>query len=56
MKKVKERGLDFIETEIHRVNKLLKDKITDKKREIFKTRLDILTSFQHISSREKVEL
>lgn len=56
MKKIKELGLDFIETEKQRVNKLLKDKITDKKREVFRTRLDILTSFQHLSSREKAEL
>ncbi|XP_020894627.1 endoplasmic reticulum resident protein 29 [Exaiptasia diaphana] len=56
MKKVKEKGVEFIDIEIQRVNKLLKDKITVKKRKLFQSRLDILTSFQHLSVREKVEL
>ena len=47
MKKIKEKGLDFIEIEIKRVEKLQKEKITSAKKELFKTRLDILTSFQH---------
>lgn len=55
MKKIKEKGLDFIETEIKRVEKLQKEKITSTKKELFKTRLDILTSFQH-SNKGKDEL
>lgn len=55
MKKIKEKGLDFIETEIKRVEKLQKEKITSAKKELFKTRLDILTSFQY-SNKGKDEL
>lgn len=47
MKKIQEKGVDYIDTEVTRVQKLLKDKITDKKKELFKKRLDILSSFQH---------
>ncbi|XP_031549782.1 endoplasmic reticulum resident protein 29-like [Actinia tenebrosa] len=56
MKKVKENGEDYIKNEVSRVNKLLKDKITEKKRELFTIRLDILTSFQHFISKKKDEL
>ncbi|KAK3742779.1 hypothetical protein QZH41_013895, partial [Actinostola sp. cb2023] len=56
MKKVKENGFDFIETEVRRVKKLVQGKITEKKRKLFGIRLDILTSFQHLIAREKVEL
>ena len=56
MKKMKEHGHDFVENELNRVNKLLKDRITEKKRELFKLRLDVLRSFQHFILREKDEL
>jgi len=46
MKKIQAKGVDYIDTEVTRVQKLLKDKITDKKKELFKKRLDILSSFQ----------
>ena len=55
MKKIKEKGLDFVDTEIKRVEKLQKEKITSTKKELFKNRLDILTSFQH-SMKGKDEL
>lgn len=47
MKKIQEKGVDYVDSEVTRVQKLLKDKITDKKKDQFKKRLDILTSFQH---------
>ncbi|XP_058966124.2 endoplasmic reticulum resident protein 29 [Pocillopora verrucosa] len=47
MKKIQEKGVDYVDNEVTRVQKLLKDKITDKKKDQFKKRLDILTSFQH---------
>lgn len=56
MKKIQEKGVDYVDTEMARVQKLLKDKITDKKKELFKKRLDILSSFQHAKQSGKDEL
>ena len=56
MKKIQEKGVDYIDSEVTRVQKLLKDKITDKKKELFKKRLDILSSFQRAKQSGKEEL
>lgn len=56
MKKIQEKGVDYVDSEVARVQKLLKDKITDKKKDQFKKRLDILTSFQHSKQSAKEEL
>ena len=56
MKKIQEKGVDYVDSEVARVQKLLKDKITDKKKEQFKKRLDILTSFQRSKQSGKEEL
>lgn len=56
MKKIQEKGVDYVDSEVSRVQKLLKDKITDKKKEQFKKRLDILTSFQQSKQSGKEEL
>lgn len=46
MKQIQKKGVEYVDSEVVRVQKLLKDKITDKKKDLFKKRLDILTSFQ----------
>lgn len=56
MKKIREKGVEYVDTEATRVQKLLKDKITDKKKELFKKRLDILSSFQYAKQGGKDEL
>lgn len=56
MKKIQEKGVDYVDSEVARVQKLLKDKITDRKKDQFKKRLDILTSFQHSKQNAKEEL
>lgn len=56
MKKIQEKGVEYVDTETTRVQKLLKDKITDKKKELFKKRLDILSSFQYAKQGGKDEL
>lgn len=56
MKKIQEKGVEYVEAEMTRVQKLLKDKITDKKKELFKKRLDILSSFQYAKQGGKDEL
>lgn len=56
MKKIQEKGVEYVDTETIRVQKLLKDKITDKKKELFKKRLDILSSFQYAKQGVKDEL
>lgn len=56
MKKIQDKGIDYVDSEVARVQKLLKDKITDKKKDQFKKRLDILTSFQHSKESAKEEL
>lgn len=56
MKKIQEKGVNYVDSEVARVQKLLKDKITDKKKDQFKKRLDILTSFQHSKQSAKEEL
>ena len=45
MKRVQEKGAGFIDTETGRVKKLMGGKITDKKKELFGERLNILASF-----------
>ncbi|KAK7475668.1 hypothetical protein BaRGS_00033094 [Batillaria attramentaria] len=46
MKKVVEKGDDFIKTEIERVEKLKDGKVSDKKKEQLGSRLNILSSFE----------
>ena len=46
MKKIIEKGDDFIESEITRVEKLKDGKVSDRKKEQLGNRLNILTSFQ----------
>lgn len=46
MKKVVEKGDDFIESEVSRVDKLRSGKVSDKKKEQLHERLNILTTFQ----------
>ncbi|XP_069136386.1 endoplasmic reticulum resident protein 29-like [Argopecten irradians] len=46
MKKVVEKGTDFIDSEVTRVEKLKDGKVSDKKKEQLNERLNILTSFQ----------
>ncbi|XP_064612893.1 endoplasmic reticulum resident protein 29-like [Liolophura sinensis] len=53
MKKILEKGKDFVETEIARVEKLKAGKVSDKKKEQLGDRLSILTSFK---IRQKDEL
>ena len=45
MKKIQEKGVEFVSNEITRVKKLLNEKVSDAKKAMFKTRLDILSSF-----------
>lgn len=53
MKKVLEKGKEFVETEIARVERLKAGKVSDKKKEQLADRLSILTSFK---IRQKDEL
>ncbi|KAL5017383.1 hypothetical protein ScPMuIL_006972 [Solemya velum] len=46
LKKVLEKGDEFVESEIKRVEKLKDGKVSDKKKEQLRDRLNILTSFQ----------
>ena len=45
--KVLEKGNDFIDTELKRVEKLSEGKVSPKKKQQLKDRLQILTSFQN---------
>ncbi|BFZ19113.1 hypothetical protein BsWGS_22152 [Bradybaena similaris] len=53
MKKVVEKGQDFIDSEVLRVEKLRSGKVSDKKKEQLSDRLNILTTFQ-ISVRDEL--
>lgn len=46
MKKIMEKGLEFLETEVKRVEKLKDGKVSDKKKEQLNDRLNILISFK----------
>ena len=46
MEKVIEKGEEFIDSELTRVEKLSTSKVSDKKKEQLKDRANILTSFQ----------
>ncbi|XP_060084735.1 endoplasmic reticulum resident protein 29-like [Ylistrum balloti] len=46
MKKIVEKGTEFVDSEITRVEKLKDGKVSDKKKEQLNERLNILTSFQ----------
>lgn len=55
MKKIKEKGVEFVTSEITRVKKLLNEKVSDTKKAMFKTRLDILASFSdHTEPKEEL--
>ena len=56
MKKIQEKGVEYVENESARVEKLLKEKITNKKKGLFKKRLDILASFERAKQADKDEL
>ncbi|XP_045453862.1 endoplasmic reticulum resident protein 29 [Melitaea cinxia] len=56
MKKVLEKGDDFIGSEVARVKKILDDKISDKKRHELNVRLNILQSFTFNNKTVKEEL
>ena len=45
MRKVIEKGTEFVESEVKRVEKLKSGKLSDKKKEQLNDRLNILTSF-----------
>ena len=55
MKKIKDKGLGYIKNEINRVSKMLKEKMSDKKKNTFKKRLDVLNSFD-FAHQQKDEL
>ncbi|KAI8783044.1 endoplasmic reticulum resident protein 29 [Biomphalaria glabrata] len=46
MKKILEKGTDFVKTEVSRIEKLRSGKVSDKKKEQLSDRLNILTTFQ----------
>lgn len=56
MKKVLEKGDDFIGSEVARVKKILDDKISDKKRNELNIRLNVLQSFTFNNKTVKEEL
>jgi endoplasmic reticulum protein 29 len=56
MKKIKEKGVEFVSSETARVNKLLNEKVSDAKKAMFKSRLDILASFTDYLKKAKDEL
>jgi endoplasmic reticulum protein 29 len=56
MKKIKEKGVEFVQSETTRVNKLLNEKVSDAKKAMFKSRLDILASFSEYLDKAKDEL
>ena len=56
LKKIKEKGVEFVSSETTRVNKLLNEKVSDAKKAMFKNRLDILASFSEHLNEAKDEL
>lgn len=51
MKKISSKGLNYVEEEIKRVNKMMKGKLTEAKKKSFKTKLNILESFKFALSK-----
>ena len=56
MEKILEKGDDYVSTETKRVGGLAEGKVTSDKKEMFKTRINILSSFQFTSAGTKDEL
>ena len=55
MKKIKEKGVQFVTSEITRVKKLLKEKVSNVKKTMFNIRLDILSSFSgYVKGKEEL--
>ena len=52
MKKIKEKGLVYIEDEIKRITKMMAEKITEKKKKLFESKLNILASFQFAANKK----
>eukprot|EP00112_Aurelia_sp_Birch-Aquarium-sp1_P025034 Seg814.4 transcript_id=Seg814.4/GoldUCD/mRNA.D3Y31 product="Endoplasmic reticulum resident protein 29" protein_id=Seg814.4/GoldUCD/D3Y31 len=53
MKKIKEKGLMYIEDEIRRITKMIAEKITEKKKKSFESKLNILASFQFAANKKE---
>ncbi|KAH3891918.1 hypothetical protein DPMN_016028 [Dreissena polymorpha] len=58
MQKVIEKGDDFVDSEIDRLEKLRSGKLSDKKKEQLSDRLNILSTFSvaKLQAKKKVEL
>ncbi|XP_071790383.1 endoplasmic reticulum resident protein 29-like [Asterias amurensis] len=55
MRKILEKGKEFVILEIERVKKLLKEKVSDAKKKTFEAKLNILSSFRaFINSKEEL--
>ncbi|XP_013403746.1 endoplasmic reticulum resident protein 29 [Lingula anatina] len=54
MQKIVEKGEDFVQSEMKRVEKLAEGKISDNKKQQLKDRLQILTSFQIVRERDEL--
>lgn len=55
LKKIKEKGVEFVSSETARVKKLLNEKVSDAKKAMFKSRLDILASFSdYINAKDEL--
>lgn len=56
LKKIKEKGVEFVSSETARIKKLLNEKVSDAKKAMFKSRLDILASFSdYINAKDELQ-
>ena len=52
MKKISTKGLNYIEDEVKRIQKMMKEKLTEQKMKSFEIKLNILKSFQFAVKRK----
>ena len=52
MKKISSRGLEYIEEEMKRIQKMMKEKLREPKKKSFEIKLNILKSFQFAVSKK----
>eukprot|EP00795_Rhopilema_esculentum_P015067 gene15067-6232_t len=54
MKKIKSKGLDYIKEESERIQKMIKEKMTEKKKKSFEIKLNILESFEFAVGKDEL--
>ena len=54
MRKISSKGLNYVNEEIQRIQKMMKEKLTEPKKKSFQTKLNILESFKFAAKKDEL--